>query len=288
MKNISPLVSIGICIFRVEYLRSLFKKLEDQTYLQIEFIFSIDNPSDNIIELVNNFNLKDKKNIKIFINKVPLGAIRNHNFCLSKATGEYFIRIDDDDEPHDKYYIENLVNHAAKGYDFVLPRVDVVNGNKQIVKKNITNVYYKCTNPKQFVSAFFNESAMIYYSLFKTEKLKEISVNKNFDYHYVEGILNFKAALYFKGSYCIESILLYRIHKNNLSVTGEPEDYINDFNYYNWELLKIIIALKNKNISLVYLINKLFVNYIYHMKDLVLAYIKKKSNKGIKAVDRFF
>ena len=270
-----PLVTIAICIFNDRYLKDLLSSLESQTYKKIEYIFSIDNYSNR--ELISQVNEFKNKNVKaqIFINKPALGSRKNYEFCLTKANGDFFIRIDDDDVPYDQYYIEKLVNVICNGYDFIIPRVDIIDENNNLKKENITHSYENCVSAEQFALAYFNESAMIFFSLWKTNKLRLLK-NHRYNSHYIEGYTNLYAAINFKGAYCYDARLLYRIHNENLSSSDKAENYIKDYTIYFYEAFKVVLSSRNKISNHKQIILRLITSYFTHMSVLCILFIKSK------------
>lgn len=275
MINNKPLVTIAICIFKDRFLKDLLSSLASQTYGNIEFIFSIDNYSNReLISQVNKFKNKNV-NAQIFVNKPALGSRKNYEFCVTKANGDYFIRIDDDDVPYDQYYIENLVNVIKNGYDFIIPRVDTIDENNKLIKKNITHSYKNCVTAEQFAVAYFNESAMIFFALWKTNKLRLLK-NHRYNAHYIEGYTNLYAAINFKGAYSYDSRLLYRIHNETISRSDKAGHYIKDYTIYFYEAFRVVLSSRNKISNHKLIILKLITSYFMHISTLCILFLKSK------------
>ena len=263
-----PLISVGVTVFKSLYLDRLLLKLIEQDYPNLEFIFSIDNPSEEIIFKLKKF--KEKRgSTKLFINTPPLGPINNYKSCLKLATGKYFLRIDDDDEPLNENYIKELYNKIYTGYDFVIPNVNTINEKNLPIRQNINFVYKNCNNKLDFCVAFFTESAMIFYSLFDRDKLISLKYKLS-GKHYSEGIQNFETLINLNGTYSSNTTLLYRIHTESVSTNGKPLDYIVDYNRYSIFIFILIFKSKFKFFKKIKLYKLLVFNYVK-----VLTYLFK-------------
>lgn len=96
-KNSIIFRKISVCIpayNRPEYLVEAIKSVIDQKYKNFELIISDDNSPINLESIVNNF--RDPRIIYYRQNN-NLGFIKNWNFCLSKASGDYIKIMGDDD-----------------------------------------------------------------------------------------------------------------------------------------------------------------------------------------------
>lgn len=96
---VQPLVSIGIPTYnRPDGLRVTLQCLMGQTYPNLEIIVS-DNasPGDQIEKLVQEFMATDPR-IQYVRQSKNIGIIKNFQFVLEKATGEFFMWAADDDE----------------------------------------------------------------------------------------------------------------------------------------------------------------------------------------------
>ncbi len=130
MKLKSGLVSIGVPTFnRPEQLRHCLDGLVKQTYPNLEIIIS-DNCSTlpEVALVAVEFCSRDNR-ITYFKQKSNIGAIKNFQYVLSRADGEYFMWAADDDY-RDPIYVEELVGLLSNRDDCVLSFCDFCEVNE--------------------------------------------------------------------------------------------------------------------------------------------------------------
>lgn len=90
------LVSIGIPTYNraSSYLRYALRSAANQTYTNLEIIVSDNCSSDNTESLVKEF---DDPRIRYYRQRENIGPLKNRNFCLAQARGDYFVMLLDDD-----------------------------------------------------------------------------------------------------------------------------------------------------------------------------------------------
>lgn len=94
----SPLVTIGIPAYKDTFLREAIKSCISQTYPNIEIVVVDDKSPKNIKSLVEEFS---DNRLKYYCNETNIGKedpAHNWNQCLSKASGEFFCLLCDDDQ----------------------------------------------------------------------------------------------------------------------------------------------------------------------------------------------
>jgi glycosyltransferase domain-containing protein len=131
----SPLVSIGVPSYnRPKTLERTLQSLVNQTYRNIEIVISDDCSKDPCVETVINKFTTDRR-VKFFRHSVNKGAIKNFNSILPSLTGEYFMRIADDDWI-DKDYIEKCLGFLLKNssYSAAYGSAKIYNTNGEFVK----------------------------------------------------------------------------------------------------------------------------------------------------------
>jgi glycosyltransferase involved in cell wall biosynthesis len=110
MKN--PLVSICIPTYNSErYISLTLESILSQTYKNLEIIVSDNCSTDNTIEIVKKFVLKDYR-IKLSINKTNLGFSANSNALINLASSE-FIAIFHSDDIYDKNIIHEQLEFLS-------------------------------------------------------------------------------------------------------------------------------------------------------------------------------
>ena len=132
-----PLVSVGMPVYnRPEGLVNALECIVNQTYKNLEIIIS-DNAStsDEIENIVKRYMEHDKR---IFYTKQKenLGADRNFQYVINKASGKYFLMAADDD---------------VRSLDFI---------EKNIVFLEKNTDYVASTSPTRFENGGFNEYVM--------------------------------------------------------------------------------------------------------------------------------
>ena len=121
MINKLPLVSICIPTYNgAAYIMKCIESAIGQTYDKIELIINDDGSSDDTILIINEFIKKDNR-IKFTKNSSNLGLVENWNKTLDLASGEYIKWLFQDDYL-EKNAIEEFVNAASNGYDFIISK----------------------------------------------------------------------------------------------------------------------------------------------------------------------
>ena len=132
-----PLVSICIPVYNGEkFIDETVKDCLNQTYKNIEIIFSDNCSTDRTVEMIKRYN---DPRIKIFSNDTNIGLLANFKKVFTYATGKYmsFLGADDGMEPT---CIEKAVNilEAPENKDIVL-----VNTFIQIINDENKTVFIK-------------------------------------------------------------------------------------------------------------------------------------------------
>ena len=115
--------------FRTQkYLKGFLKNVKQQTHKDLEIILDHNEPTENEINIVKKFNLRNNNIKHLVIDKVdPIGTSMNR--CIENSTGEYLCiwNVDDLRTP---YSIEIMANALDERED-----VDIVIGKYAIVNK---------------------------------------------------------------------------------------------------------------------------------------------------------
>lgn len=113
--NFEPMVSIIIPVYNVEaYLSCCLESLINQTYCNIEIICVNDGSTDNSLNILKQYSLKDER--IVVIDKDNEGVSIARNTALQRAKGEYIVFVDSDDwldENYIKIMLETIKKHNA-------------------------------------------------------------------------------------------------------------------------------------------------------------------------------
>ena len=71
----------------------------EQTYKNIEFLIVDDCSTDNTFKILEEYS-KNHENIQVFKNEINIGLTKSLNLLISKSSGDYIARQDDDDESY--------------------------------------------------------------------------------------------------------------------------------------------------------------------------------------------
>lgn len=131
-----PKVSIITPIFNGEsYIENYIRCLERQLYSDIEVILVDDGSTDNTLDMCEKYASKDQR-IKVF-HKENGGPSSARNLGIEKATGDYVVFFDIDDDFKDCVLSENVKIASAVSADIVMWnfKMVVMEKNKEIVRK---------------------------------------------------------------------------------------------------------------------------------------------------------
>jgi len=102
-------ISVGLPVFNGEkFLRKKLNSIINQTHTNLELIISDNGSTDETQKICEEFMKKDNR-IKYFHQEKNLGATKNYNFVLKKATGEYFLWTAVDDIILPEFIEKNIV-----------------------------------------------------------------------------------------------------------------------------------------------------------------------------------
>ena len=95
--NNHPLVSVVIAAYNgAKYIEEQITSILQQSYAPIEIIIVDDCSTDHTVSIIQNFQ-KDHSNIKLFVNEINLGYIKNFEKGLTIASGDFIAPCDQDD-----------------------------------------------------------------------------------------------------------------------------------------------------------------------------------------------
>ncbi|PSF35526.1 glycosyl transferase family 2 [Aphanothece hegewaldii CCALA 016] len=176
-----PKVSICIPTYnRSHYLRYSIFSVLNQTYTDFELIICDDGSTDNTAEVVNSYN---EPRINYIRHPQNIGRSRNMRSGFDAATGDYFIKFDDDDGLTPEF-LEKTVNILDNH-----PQIDFVCTNHWIINKNSEKVESATQEnslkwgksqlqngliPDLLWQTFSHQSLQVGSTLFRRECLKDV------------------------------------------------------------------------------------------------------------------
>jgi glycosyltransferase involved in cell wall biosynthesis len=178
MVNKSPLVSIGFPVYNgAEYLVKSIESILKQTYKNFELIISNNNSTDNTETIIQKYRKKDCR-IKYFRQKTNIGGLRNYNFVLNSAKGQYFLWAAADDL-WDKNFVKSLIQPMLVNKNIVMSTSDYLLFSNKYQKEYRLNLpeissSYQCLyyflNHPYFISVFM-------YSLFRIKCVRKYGIH---------------------------------------------------------------------------------------------------------------
>jgi len=217
-----PPFSIGITTFnRSRLLKATINSVLRQTFTDFEIIISNDNPQRKLTK--KSLKIQDPR-VKIINQAKNLGEVKNMNFLLNSARGEYFTWLGDDDmyqlqfleAVHQAIIKFNSPFYIATSYSF---------GNKFTKLKKQNHFEFQNLSGQNFLSQYLNKSLKIIgcYGVFKTAYLKKIGgirqLGQGFS-PYADNLLAVQASSLDQVVIIKSPLIFYRTHSGSLSLTS--------------------------------------------------------------------
>jgi len=207
-----PLVTVGIPTYnRPEGLRRALQLLTNQTYRNLEIIVADNNSeNENVRAIIEEFAKKDPR---IIYHRHPanIGAYRNFQYVLEKASGVYFMWAADDDEWREKFVEELLgvIGNRSAAFCNYAVKYKETNTLEHIIIPAKPPGMTKYEEAKDFLEA---RMPSIFYGLYRTEDVKWVAfADRIFDWFDCYVIL--KIILLYKG---------FAFSENELYTAGIP------------------------------------------------------------------
>ncbi|MEQ1846184.1 MAG: glycosyltransferase family 2 protein [Nitrospira sp.] len=170
----SPLVSIGIPTYNRanSYLRHALRSAVSQTYKNIEIIVSDNCSPDNTESVVKAFN---DPRIRYYRQTENIGPVKNRNFCVEQARGEYFVMLLDDDLIDDDFIstcMDAVKGHGEPGLVLTGARQIDSEGNVLSASHNMVGGY----SIADFSLGWFDGKVPLYLCnmVFNAKRLKQL------------------------------------------------------------------------------------------------------------------
>lgn len=212
-----PLITIGIPTFnRAQKLLKTLKYILLQDYYNLEVIVCDNNSTDNTKSLV--LDIQDNR-INYYRNNQNIGMRNNFNECLSKASGEFFILLSDDDVPN--YKLVSLLFESISLSDeiiFAYSQVEFFKNNKSLNK--YSQVAPKHERGIDFIenNLFGRRSAFPSGSILRVNDIRDVNGYPDIDNATDFGLL-LKLCIKTNGlvSFINKPLIEYHDHGQNLS-----------------------------------------------------------------------
>jgi glycosyltransferase involved in cell wall biosynthesis len=121
-----------------EYLKQCLDSILSQSYIDFEIICIDDFSSDNSLDILQEYSLKDSR-ITIIRNPYNIGAARSRNIGIQLARGEYIIILDSDD-----WYVPNFFKLMMEKAETLSADLVICNSYRidNVTGKNLGNYFY--------------------------------------------------------------------------------------------------------------------------------------------------
>lgn len=225
----NPLVSIGIPTYnRPEGMKRTLDFILGQTYANIEIILS-DNCSTNqeVEEIARQYTIEDSR-VKYFRQSENVGIVKNFQFVLSEAKGEFYMWAADDDEWHPSF-IQTCLDSMGNA-DMAMQHNYRTLYRKlgKTVESSTTPLNENLTYYENLLIYFNGINMSIFYGLYRREKILPVLKDDVMD--------------------SLEKLILIRFLMNNKVNTFDKCLFIEGIDAIEYEL-KPFFKFKNKLFS---------------------------------------
>lgn len=195
--------SIIIPVYNVEkYIDKCLDSILKQTYENYEVIIVNDGTKDNSVEIINKY-VKKYDQFKLY-EKENGGLSDARNYGLQYVTGDYLLFIDSDDYI-DKNLLRELNNKLkVKEYDLIKFKINLVDENSNIIRKETGISSSKIINVKELLHQEFCEPAWTYcynFNFWKRNNFKYIKGMIHEDFGLTPQIIMTANSIYYLDYY---------------------------------------------------------------------------------------
>lgn len=221
-----PLVSILIYNYNYgKYLSECFQSAVDQSYPNIEIIFSDNASDDNSWEIALDFHRRYPGRITITQNRSNLGTDLNFENCFATQQGRYYVVLGSDDVLHKdfvKVSVALLTEHLDAAY-VMTHRYILDKDNNRTEEVPFYDGCYKLMPPSQngvYMMAAINPS--ISQICYRTDQARFRSARGEFgSQFYGTRIKDFRLCMDFPVIYINTPLVGHRIHGENQSLVAD-------------------------------------------------------------------
>jgi len=239
-----PLVSVIMPVYNAEkYVGQAIESILNQTLSDFEFIIIDDASTDSSAEIIGSY--KDTR-IRFIQNEMNMGYVHGLNRMIDMAQGEFIARQDNDDISHHnrlKLQVDYLVDNPDIGMCGTFARYIGEKSGKYKVKSTSEDIKALLL----FTNPVIHPSVMIRAGVFNNGLRYDEKLCPSEDYY-----MWFEISKRYKLANIPQTLLLYRIHKNNVSKEKRPLQ-IEKFNQIRINILEyclgIILTNRERQIS---------------------------------------
>jgi len=215
--NSQPLVSIPILTYNGEkYLREQLDSIFNQTYKNIEVLAFDDGSTDNTRIILKEY--QEKYGLKVTINPINLGFIKNADQSFTACQGDYIAPADQDDV-WKLTKIENLVSLIQDSVMIYTDSISISNEGK-ILSNSFFQDKINLIDGHNNLAFLFNNCISAHAMMFKRELLEFIlPLPKEILFH--DWWISFVAATYGHIKFIDNPLSYYRRHNTQVTVTKD-------------------------------------------------------------------
>ena len=220
--NFQDLISIIVPFWNVEkYIQRCLESLLSQTYLNIEFILVDDFSTDNSLNIIQKYSIKDER-VRVLQYKKKGGAGGARNYALKRANGKYILFVDSDDYVTINTAIEQIYRKAKDNNLCILESnyLKQEKGNTNILPKRVV-LLKNVLSGKEYWQSIPIASESVCNKLYKTSFL--IDNNILFKHRKFEDV-SFNAEAFMKAKRVMNINFIYYKYcvRENSITTSQP------------------------------------------------------------------
>lgn len=222
-----PLVTIAIPTFnRLNYLKQALQSALAQTYQNIEILVS-DNASTDGTQMFMR-QIQDTR-VRYIRHSENLGMFENWNFLLTRASGQYFLLLSDDDllfENAIMILISLIKDNTSLSFSY--GRFNFIDQFSHVKKISLSSIFYQSS--ENFLKEWLMGKRQIVPSL-TLFKIKSMDSYEKNTYKYVSDVNSwFNLILRGANVYSSNELLgSYRVHSESASKVDSYENWIQDY-----------------------------------------------------------
>lgn len=275
-----PLVSIGLPVYNGErFLKETLNSILDQKFSDYEVIISDNDSTDKTEAICQEYISKDAR-IKYFKQKNNIGSLKNYNFVLQNAIGNYFMWQAADDLLANKEYLNSLIEKFTSNTDYVFPDVKIINSQGKIIRSNLMLPFQNAKTRFDFAKASIKSNSQLIYGLFKTSIIKEdfILLEKFRDLLcYGEGYFVHVVSTERKGKFVPEACKFYRRHDAMQSIALPASKLIPFYIQYAKSSLKYFYICRYFSVTQKFkLLLPMMIKFSRYIVYLLLVFVAQK------------